>query len=202
MSYHWSWGRGVWIQDLGTLKHKSAYDHLREVWLHDLNGAISKVALEALAKLEDERTLDDLELKLKDVNPFEYRKMNMYLDALSNFKSDRAVDLIMDVAYMLSSLYMGKRLEGNDVIDDMYNLSPVSDKLRGVMFNLDIVGTVKARKALFEIARWFPLDAMIVGAYKDLRHYQSLRDKRKPELKTPEGHGEKLVGIDDGYIPF
>lgn len=210
------WGRKVWIQDLGLMEYRPAFDALREVWLHDRGNHytiedfynpllqdfyaidIPKAAFLALARLKDERILGDIRDKLKEPDTLANESTILnYLNGLENFKCDYVVAIIMDFADILRGLHPGKRVSRSghyNALDDHLGISVVSPVLRKVLFTLHHIDTEKARNAMKQIISWFPRDAMLRSAYNDLLYLSGQREERKPEIIKPEGYGEPLVG--------
>lgn len=200
MSYHPGWGRGIWIQDIGILEYKPAYDSLREVWLHDNKKGIRHAAFLALTKLKDGRTIEDIRKRIKqgDIVLNEY-SVGIYLEGLENIGTDETVPVIMELAEILKSLSEGREVNSAPSrVDELYNLSPLSSNLRSVLISLHVIRTEKAKNAAMQIVKWFPIDGMIVGAYRDCTYFE----EQRKEAKIVQPKREALAGSGRFYDFF
>ncbi len=197
--------RSVFIEDLGFFKYKPAFDNLREVWLHDHDKWLTSDALNALAKINDERLLVDLEKKIKDIYCFEDSYFDEYLHAVTKFKSNKAIKILMDLADVARHLYNAEVLDearfDSKKFREEYFLGATSDILELITFQL-IFGmrTNAARNAAKEILSWFPYNRFLQHYFNRSQEFKIssfINQIKNPKLTLPENYKDKIVGSEE-----
>ena len=134
------WGRLTWVHDLGELEYKPSYDHLNEIWKHDRDDILKTEALLSMGKLKDERLLDVIECIINKSLFFE-DSWSEYLMCLSNFKSQKAMNLLENIYYETFYLNSGTGIDRESKIDAKFNAGPMSLVLEEMIFTLTKINT-------------------------------------------------------------
>lgn len=213
LSYHtWidkkSWGRKQFMAELGGFRHQAAYDNLREVYLHDSNEEISDRALHAVSQLGREDILDDVHRRMKVVTP-DNDSMHAYIDAVGQFKSDRAVDLLMDIAEIAKELYSaddyvlnkeGKLVESG-IRKASLDKGATTQFFIGILQAFSFMKGEKVKDASATIASWYPDELYLQNLNKHVQK-ESYVSRPGPLIIMPEEKPKELYGSQVADVPF